>query len=95
MIDVWGVASNSIWIGGLVLLLAVLSRAHWTASREEQKLRAVLRCVPTERAMDLGWFLFCVGLACTSRALWERIVWILLGLTWIMQAYLAGKKQPS
>lgn len=95
MIDVWGVASNSLWIAGLAIVLATFSRAHWLAGREKVKFRAALNRTAIQRTVDLGWFIFCAGLAATSRTLWERIVWGLLAVTWAVQACLAGKRRLS
>ena len=90
MIDVWGVIANSLWILGLAVLLAALSWAHWVASSEGRHLRIVLGRPQTQRCLDLGLFLFCVGLVATSRAWWERILWGLLAAAWVIKALLEG-----
>ena len=90
MIDVPGVLANSLWILGLALLLAALSFAHCTAREERVRLRVVLRRTAVQRVTSVAWLLFCAGLAATSDALWEQVVWALLGLAWAAQAILAG-----
>jgi hypothetical protein len=93
VIDVWGVIANSLWILGLAVLLAVLSWAHWVASTEGKRLRAVLGRPRTRQGLDLGLFLFCAGLAATGRAWWERVLWGLLAAAWIFQIWSAGRKK--
>ena len=91
MIDIWGVIANSLWVLGLSVLLAALSWAHWVASTEKCLFRKVLKRPATQLALDLGLFLFCSGLAATARTWWERVLWGLLAIAWVVQAYLAGR----
>jgi hypothetical protein len=93
VIDIWGVIANSLWILGLAVLLAVLSWAHWVASTERGRLRAVLRRPRILQGLDLGLFLFCTGLAATGYTWWERILWGLLAAAWIFQIWSAGRKK--
>jgi len=92
MINLWGIAANSLWILGLATLLAALSWAHWAASVEKVRFRAVLGRPGVRRVLDLGLALFCAGLAATSRTWWERTLWGLLGLAWAVPAWLAGQR---
>lgn len=92
MIEIWSVAANGLWILGLAIILAGLSWAHWIAREEQRRFRSVLSRPGIQRTIDLGLLLFCAGLAATSRALWERVLWGLLGLAWIVQAWLAGRR---
>jgi CHASE2 domain-containing sensor protein len=92
VIDVWGVVANSLWILGLAVLLAVLSWANWAASVEKVRLRTALTRPGVQRALNLGLFLFCAGLAATGRAWWERVLWGLLAVAWVVQAWLAGRR---
>jgi hypothetical protein len=92
MIDVWGVAANSLWILGLSVLLATLSWASWAASEEKVRFRVALARPGIQQALNLGLFLFCAGLAATGRAWWERVLWGLLAAAWVVQAWLAGRR---
>jgi hypothetical protein len=92
MIDSWSVLANLFWILGLAFLLAVFSWAHWAAAEQEVRLRTVLRRPPVQRTIDLGLFLFCAGLAATSRRWWERVLWGLLAVAWVAQAWMAGRQ---
>jgi hypothetical protein len=87
VIDIWGVVANSLWILGLAVLLAAFSWARWVASTEGNRLRVVLKQPRTRQTLNLGLFLFCAGLAATSRAWWERILWGLLAAAWVFQAW--------
>lgn len=91
MIDVWGVVANSLWILGLAVLLAALSWANWAASVKKVRFRTALTRPGVQRALNLGLFLFCAGLAATGRAWWERVLWGLLAVAWVVQAWLAGR----
>jgi hypothetical protein len=93
MIDVWEVIANSLWILGLVVLLAVLSWAHWVASTEKNRLRVVLQRPSIQIALDVGLVLFCAGLAATGRTWWERTLWGLLAAAWMFQTWSTGRKK--
>jgi hypothetical protein len=88
VIDIWRVIANSLWILGLTVLLAVLSWARWIAQAEGNRLRAVLKKPRTRQVLNLGLFLFCVGLAATVRTWWEHVLWGLLAAAWGVQAWL-------
>jgi hypothetical protein len=86
MTDIWEVATNGLWVLGLAMLLSTLSWAHWAASEEDERLRIVLSRSGTQHGLDWALFLFCTGLAATSRRWWEQILWGLLALAWVVQA---------
>jgi hypothetical protein len=91
MIDLWFVASNSLWILGLSILLAVFSWASWAASLSEDArgilaFRAALARPGARRATWLGTALFCAGMAATGRAWWERVLWGALALIGLARA---------
>ena len=78
MIDLWFVASNSLWIAGLSLLLATISWASWTATVDKVRMVAVLTRPGVRRAWAVGIALFCAGVAVTGRAWWEQGLWGML-----------------
>ncbi|MGC9397102.1 MAG: hypothetical protein ACP5J4_19840 [Anaerolineae bacterium] len=80
MIDVWGVFSNSLWILGLAVLLAVWSYASYEASRRKQKVRHVIHELGYALALNAGMVLFLAGMATTEDRVWARILWIVIGL---------------
>jgi len=80
MIDVWGVFSNSLWILGLAVLLAVWSYASYEASRRKQKVRHVIRELGYALVLNAGMVLFLAGMATTEDRWWARGLWIIIGL---------------
>jgi hypothetical protein len=96
MIDIWLVASNSLWIAGLSLLLATLSWASWASSvgREDgARFRAILARPGVRRMWGLGLALFCSGMAATGHAWWEWGLWGGLAASFLIFAVL-GSRRP-
>jgi hypothetical protein len=87
MIEVWLVVSHGLWIGGLSIVLAVLSGARWIAGEEGVRLGAVLARYGPRRALDVGAAVFCSGLAATGRVWWEQVLWALLAAVWAARAW--------
>jgi hypothetical protein len=78
MIDLWFVASNSLWLVGLSLLLATISWASWAASVGKARMVDILMQPDTRRIWGIGMALFCAGMAVTGRAWWEYGLWGML-----------------
>jgi hypothetical protein len=85
VIDWYNLAANSLWIFALALALAVLSFASWEAKTGGKRLRDVLSRPRWELTLNLAGALFCLGLAATSDKLWERILWLLLMGSYLIQ----------
>ena len=94
VIDLWSVVANSLWILGLAVTLAALSWGYWAASTEETQFRVVLDRLWLQRVVGLGLALFCVGLAATGRAWWERFLWALLAVLSAVQTGLVKRGRP-
>lgn len=92
MIDIISLVANALWLLGLAVLLAVLSWARWKAQSGQVRFRQVLARPLVQLGLDLGLLLFCVGLAATAHAWWERILWGLLGIAWAVHAWWAARK---
>jgi hypothetical protein len=95
VIDVWGLLANSLWILGLALLLAVLSWSHWIASTEATRLRLVLDRPRVQMALYIGLALFSAGLAGTAQPWWERVLWLVLTVWWLISARLAWRRRGA
>ncbi len=97
MIDFWGVFSNFLWVMGLAILLATLSYASYAAAvAKTTRMREKLDEFPYALALDVGLVLFCAGLAATEDRWWARLLWIGLGIMWIVDGVsraLAVRKQ--
>jgi len=91
VIDLRLVAANGLWILGLAVVLAGLSWAYWIAGTAGVRFRTALRRRPTQRVLDLGLALFCAGLAATARTGWERALWAMLAVAWLLQVWLVGR----
>jgi len=85
VIDLERVIAGGLWIAGLSLALAAWSWAAWRRRMERTAWREALERVGTRRALGAGFVLFCAGMALSSRAWWERIVWIGLALASIVE----------
>lgn len=86
MIDVWGVFSNSLWIFGLAVLLAVWSYASYEAGRTKQKVRVILERLGYALALDAGLLLFLLGMVTTEDRWWARALWIVISLGVVAEA---------
>ena len=83
MIDWLYVGLSALWITGLSLELAALGFALYLASEEKQRLGKVLSRSGFRLALDLGMLLFCAGLVGLAAAGWEKLLWGLLGVSFI------------
>jgi small-conductance mechanosensitive channel len=86
MIDWFNLAANALWIIGLALALAAVSHASWQAAQHHEKLRTWLGQPSYQIYFDLAAVLFCLGMAATSRRVWEIILWSGLAVLFIAQA---------
>ena len=92
MIDWINLAINSLWIIALALALAVLSFARWESRKSEQSLKAQLNLPRWSIPLNIAGILFCLGLAATSDAWWERVIWVILSLMYVYQIWLMKRK---
>ena len=86
--EVWLVVNNGLWILGLSILLATWSYARYTAYEAHVKTRDKLNEPKYALVVDLGLLLFVSGMAATETRWWGRILWILLGVSIIIQRLL-------
>ena len=86
MIDWFNLAGNALWIIGLALALAAVSHASWQASLYHERLRLRLAQKGYQLVFDVAAVLFCLGMAATSRRVWENILWIVLAVLFMAQA---------
>jgi hypothetical protein len=86
MIDWWSVAFNALWIIGASILLASFSYHNWLARQTGQTLRDAFRMISRTAAYPGGMTLICVGwMLAQADGLWERALWIGLGLSFAWQ----------
>ena len=80
MIDWISVGSNALWILGCAIALATLSYASWEASVYNEKFTARLMRTPILACLNLAGLLFSLGLAATSDAVIEKVLWLVLAV---------------
>ncbi|HBY08922.1 MAG TPA: hypothetical protein DEH22_14515 [Chloroflexi bacterium] len=85
MIDWYNLFMNALWILACALALATLSYASWQASALGGKFREYLGQPWIQISLNVAGVLFCAGLAGTSDVLWQRVLWILLGVGFAVQ----------
>lgn len=87
MINWQALLFNSFWIVGLAVLCAALSYHHWAAHQTKTSFKAQLNQPSFLVYFWLSFVLVCVGLAGTSRQLWETAVWVVFtGLSILFMA---------
>ncbi len=74
MIDWSGVASNSLWIAGLAIVLATVSYAYWAAGQQQSSTMKVIQERQFMRFVYLGLILVGLGLAATSNSTLELLL---------------------
>ena len=98
MID-WGmVASNSLWILGLSVLLAAFSYHDWLAGKTGQRRRDLFTKRSFLLPCTLGLFLTCAGWGIGQAVRWwEKAIWFVLAATfgWGMLRLLAEAYRQS
>ncbi len=87
MIDLFSIGANVLWIVGLATALAAVSYAIWDAWASHTSLRERLGRTSYQIVLDLSAILFCLGLAGTSPALWQALLWLLLAATFFWQIW--------
>lgn len=96
MSDWTQLVGNAVWIVGVALALAVVSYAGWQASLRRQSLSAMLGLRTYALLLDLAGILLSSGLLITSQKLLEKGVWALVGVGFLIQAWLTfrGRRAP-
>jgi hypothetical protein len=84
MINWFSLFANSLWIIALALALATLSYASWRASIDREKLRTSLGRGDYAAIFSLAGVLFCTGLAMTAPSTLQIILWIILGIGFLI-----------
>lgn len=85
MIDWLNLAANGLWILACALGLAGLSHASWNARFHGTGIRRYLQEISYQRVFALAGVLFCIGLGITAALTWEKVLWLVLALAFIIQ----------
>lgn len=103
MIDWTQVGLAALWIVGLALLVAALSRADYCAREKKRPFTQVLRQPSFQSPMNLGGVCFSAGMAATAQSAIESLLWGLLALffgiqfisSWQRARYYPKEQQPG
>jgi hypothetical protein len=91
MISWQHIARNALWILGAAILLADFSYMSWLAHEEKRPLRQLLATPRLKRGLWLGLAMIGAGLALTSDAVWELVIWVLLTLLALISLWRIGR----
>ena len=80
MINWLSLLTNSIWLIALSAALAVAGTASWQAAQNKTRFRDVLRRPGFSLALLGCQALFCLGVALSVQAAWEKAAWAVLTL---------------
>jgi len=87
MIDWVNVFLNAVWILGLSILLSVIGIANYKGTTENIRLSKVLSESNYRIILDLGMILFCIGLAGLAGPWWQKLLWGLLSMSFLIMVW--------
>ncbi len=85
MIDWYNVFANSLWIFALALALATISFVRWEALSHDKNIYQVLTQPRWRKLLHIAGIVFSLGVAATVDVFWERVLWIVLALLFVVQ----------
>ena len=99
MIDWYNLVSNALWIFGCALVLATLSYTSWEASLQKSSFKEIIRLYKIQIPLNVGGAFFALGLAGTTDITWQKILWAILFLGFLIQIIIEtlfkNKDHPS
>ena len=85
MIDWINLAANVLWILALSIGLSTVGILYYRSTSGDQPPGAAWRQSGPQAALSLAGFLFCTGLLLTSDSFFQRFLWALLALAFVVQ----------
>jgi hypothetical protein len=85
MINWTALLTNAIWLLALSAALAIAGWASWQAALEKTRFLVVLQRRGTALALQGCLAVFCLGVALSVQATWERVAWALLTVLSVIQ----------
>jgi hypothetical protein len=79
LIDWWTVLWGAVWVAGLAVALAAVSRADYEAAQAKTRTREVLRQARYQTAVWGGLALFALGQGGLAGGWWLRVAWLVVG----------------
>jgi hypothetical protein len=92
LIDWPALVRNSLWIGGLSIVLAAWSYTSWLAARRGLRVRRAIGWPAFQAPTAFGLLLFSASMAWGATRAWERALWIVLSLAFLAQAGLGWRQ---
>jgi mannose/fructose/N-acetylgalactosamine-specific phosphotransferase system component IIC len=85
MIDWYNLITNAFWVFGCSVVLATLSYTSWEASTQTSSFREIIRQQKIQIPLNIGGVLFAIGLVGTTQIMWQKILWVILSLGFLIQ----------
>ena len=93
MIDWYHIGTNTLWILGLTLDLAIFSHATWQSTSKGVRLKRIMKKSEFQGWIAIANIFLCLGFATSSNQWFTRVFWILLSLIFILQILNAQKNK--
>ena len=90
-----GLVGNALWICGLAVCLATLSMAHYESRVGQDRLGSRLRRPEIHLALAVGMSLFSTGLLLSSGTWWEKVIWGVCAVLFIVWAVRAWRRRGA
>jgi len=85
MIDWYNLITNAVWIFGCSIVLATLSYSSWEASTKKSSFKELIQQHKIQIPLNVGGLLFTIGLAGTTQITWQKILWLIFSLIFLIQ----------
>lgn len=85
MIDWYNLITNAVWIIGCSSVLATLSYSSWEASMGKRSFKEIIRQYKIQVSLNVGGALFALGLAGTTEITWQKILWAIISMGFLIQ----------
>jgi len=93
MIDWYNLISNAFWVFGCSVVLATLSYTSWEASTQTSSFRELIQQQKIQIPLNIGGVLFAIGLAGTTQNMWQKILWVILSLNFLIQIIIVSRNK--
>lgn len=81
-IDWWMVATNSLWILGLSIVLSAFSYHDWLARSTGRRFKQMIGLPSWRQSFSTGMFLTCLGWGLAqANHFWEKLLWIIVAVS--------------
>jgi hypothetical protein len=85
--------TNALWIFGLSMALSSFGWAVWEKTENHVSISAFYSRTTPARVIHIARLLVCTGFALTVATLWERALWIILDIWFLVDTFLFFRKK--